>query len=106
MICSCAKCKNKKFIEAYDVLNQHDAFQENVDIHEGSVINVMIEDVGPLIHKPRSLKELDITVQTYFEEVQNDETEIEWGSDEDSDEETDEDSDAASGNDSDEDLDR
>ncbi|KAI5670603.1 hypothetical protein M9H77_10967 [Catharanthus roseus] len=45
-------------------------------------------------------------VETHFEEVQNDETEIEWDSNEkDSDEETDEDSNAASDNDSNEDSD-
>ncbi|KAI5672081.1 hypothetical protein M9H77_12445 [Catharanthus roseus] len=60
-----------------DVPQQDDTFQENVDICDGLTIDMTIEDVGPLIHKSRSLEELDITVEIYFEEVQNDETEIE-----------------------------
>ncbi|KAI5648031.1 hypothetical protein M9H77_34036 [Catharanthus roseus] len=44
-------------------------------------------------------EELDIAIETYFEKVQNDETEIEW----DSNEEIHEDSDAESDNDMDED---
>ncbi|KAI5664399.1 hypothetical protein M9H77_23722 [Catharanthus roseus] len=93
-----------------DVSYQDDAFKENMDIPEGSTIDVMIEYVGPLIHESRSLEELDIAVETYFEKEQNDETEIEWDSnedsDEDSDKETDEYSDTASSNDYDEDSDR
>ncbi|KAI5657093.1 hypothetical protein M9H77_25886 [Catharanthus roseus] len=49
----------------------------------------------------RSSEELDIVVETYFEEAQNDKTEIEWNSDED----TDEDSNTESDNDSVEDSD-
>ncbi|KAI5681805.1 hypothetical protein M9H77_03033 [Catharanthus roseus] len=60
-----------------DVPHQDDVFQENVDIHNGSAIDVIIEDVGPLIHESRSSEELDIIVETYFDEVQIDETKIE-----------------------------
>ncbi|KAI5663750.1 hypothetical protein M9H77_23073 [Catharanthus roseus] len=52
-----------------DFPNQDDAFQENVDIHEDSAIDVMIEDVGPQVHYSRSLEELDIAIETYFEQV-------------------------------------
>ncbi|KAI5649504.1 hypothetical protein M9H77_35509 [Catharanthus roseus] len=85
-----------------DVPHQDDKFQENMDIHEGSTIDVMIEDVGPLVHESHLSEELDIAVETYFEEVKNDETEIEWdsdkGSNQGSDEETNEYSNIASSN--------
>ncbi|KAI5666671.1 hypothetical protein M9H77_16524 [Catharanthus roseus] len=84
-----------------DVSYQDDVFQEKVDIHEGLAVDVTIEEVGPLVHESHSSEELDIAVETYFEEVKIDETKIEWDSDEDSNEEIGEDSDAASDNDSD-----
>ncbi|KAI5664458.1 hypothetical protein M9H77_23781 [Catharanthus roseus] len=46
--------------------HQDDVFQENVDIHEGSVIDVMIKDIELLGHESRSSEELDIIVETYF----------------------------------------
>ncbi|KAI5652549.1 hypothetical protein M9H77_29736 [Catharanthus roseus] len=74
-----------------DVLVQDDAFQENEDVKEGSSIDAMIEDVGPLVHESCSSEELDIVVETYLvhEEAENDETEIKWDSDEDADEDSD-----------------
>ncbi|KAI5661346.1 hypothetical protein M9H77_20669 [Catharanthus roseus] len=51
-----------------DVPHQDDAFQENMDIHDCSAIDVMIEEVGPLVHESRSSEELDITVEAYSEE--------------------------------------
>ncbi|KAI5656883.1 hypothetical protein M9H77_25676 [Catharanthus roseus] len=81
-----------------DFSYRDDAFQENVDIHKDSAIDVMIEDIRPLLHESCLAEDLDIAIDTYFEEVQNDETEIEW----DSDEETNEYSDATFGDDSDE----
>ncbi|KAI5664444.1 hypothetical protein M9H77_23767 [Catharanthus roseus] len=89
-----------------DVPHQDDVFQENIDIHEGSTIDVTIEDVGPLTYEACSLKELRITIERYFEEIQNDEIEIEWDFDEDFDKENNYDSNAESDNDSDEDSDK
>ncbi|KAI5671621.1 hypothetical protein M9H77_11985 [Catharanthus roseus] len=43
-----------------DVPVQDNAFQENVDIVEGSTIDAMIKDVGMLVHDSRSSEELDI----------------------------------------------
>ncbi|KAI5682756.1 hypothetical protein M9H77_03984 [Catharanthus roseus] len=86
-----------------DVPIQVDAFQENVDVHEGSTIDMMIGDVGPLVHKSHLLEEFDIAIETYFEEVKNNETEIEWDSNEDSDKDAKEDSNDEFDNDSDED---
>ncbi|KAI5652782.1 hypothetical protein M9H77_29969 [Catharanthus roseus] len=87
-----------KVFEVYDYTNSttmlrltDDAFQENVDVDEGSIIDEMIEDVGPLIHESRSSEEFDIDVKTYFEKLQNDETKIEWESDEDADEDANDD---------------
>ncbi|KAI5675835.1 hypothetical protein M9H77_06785 [Catharanthus roseus] len=57
-----------------------------MEIHEPSTIDVKIEDIGPLVHESRSSEEVDIDVETYFEELQNDKTKIEWDSNEDSDE--------------------
>ncbi|KAI5649359.1 hypothetical protein M9H77_35364 [Catharanthus roseus] len=90
----------------FDVPHQDDVFQGNEGIHEGSAIDVTIKDVGPLVHECRSSKLLDIAVLIYFEEVQNEETEIEWDSNEDSDEETKAYSNAAADNYFDEDSDR
>ncbi|KAI5662980.1 hypothetical protein M9H77_22303 [Catharanthus roseus] len=51
-------------------------------------------------------KKLDIAFETYFEEIKNDETEIEWDSDkEDYDEDSNEETNVASNNDSNEDSD-
>ncbi|KAI5676390.1 hypothetical protein M9H77_07340 [Catharanthus roseus] len=41
---------------------------DNVDIHDGSAIDVTIEDVGPFVHESRSSEELDIASEMYFEE--------------------------------------
>ncbi|KAI5666278.1 hypothetical protein M9H77_16131 [Catharanthus roseus] len=79
---------------------QDDSYQHNVDIGEGSTINAMIEDVETLVHDSCSSEELDIDIETYFEELQSNETENEWDSNEDPDEDADEDSDE----DSDDDL--
>ncbi|KAI5676669.1 hypothetical protein M9H77_07619 [Catharanthus roseus] len=51
------------------VPHQDDAFQENVDIHNSSALYVMIEDVRLLVHESRLSEELDMAVETYFEEV-------------------------------------
>ncbi|KAI5665008.1 hypothetical protein M9H77_24331 [Catharanthus roseus] len=56
------------------MFRSNDAFQEKVDIGEGSTIDAMIEDVGMLVHDSHLSKELHIDVETYFEELQNDET--------------------------------
>ncbi|KAI5672886.1 hypothetical protein M9H77_13250 [Catharanthus roseus] len=88
-----------------DVLIQDNTFQENVDIGEGATINAMIEDIGPLVHDSRSPEELDIDVETYFEELQNDETEIQWDSDEDSNKDANNDPDEDSNEDADDDPD-
>ncbi|KAI5650000.1 hypothetical protein M9H77_36005 [Catharanthus roseus] len=64
------------------------------------------DNVLSLVHDFFLSEELDIAVESYFEEVKNDEIKIEWDSDEDSDEETDEDFDASTDNNSNEDFDR
>ncbi|KAI5656800.1 hypothetical protein M9H77_25593 [Catharanthus roseus] len=64
------------------VMKYQPRVMDNVEIGEGPTIDALIEDVGPLVHYSRSLEELDIDVETYFEELQNDEIEIEWVSDE------------------------
>ncbi|KAI5677669.1 hypothetical protein M9H77_08619 [Catharanthus roseus] len=76
-----------------------------MDINEGSTIDAMIEDVGTLVRDSLSLKELDINFETYFEKLQNDETEIEWDSNEDSDKDADNDPDEDSDEDADDDPD-
>ncbi|KAI5657930.1 hypothetical protein M9H77_26723 [Catharanthus roseus] len=81
VVCLSSMCASKFVMKSrprlIDVPHQDDVFQENVDIHEGSIIDVTNKDVGPLVHEFRSSKELDIAVEIYFEEVQNDEIEIE-----------------------------
>ncbi|KAI5652515.1 hypothetical protein M9H77_29702 [Catharanthus roseus] len=49
-------------------------------------------DVGPLVHDSHLSGELDIDVKTYFKELQNNETEIEWNSEDCANDDIDEDS--------------
>ncbi|KAI5681180.1 hypothetical protein M9H77_02407 [Catharanthus roseus] len=67
--------------------------------------HAIIENVGPLVHDSLSSEESDINVETYFEELQNDEIEIEWDSNEDFDEDVDDDPDEDSKKDADNDPD-
>ncbi|KAI5683026.1 hypothetical protein M9H77_04254 [Catharanthus roseus] len=65
---------------------------------ENQLTQKLYDDIlGSLVHESCSSEELDIVVEIYFEEVKNDETEIEW----DSDKEIDEDSNTESDNDMD-----
>ncbi|KAI5676084.1 hypothetical protein M9H77_07034 [Catharanthus roseus] len=74
-----------------------------MDIGEGSTVDAMIEGMGMLVHDSRSSKELDIDIERYFEELQNDETKIEWDFDKDSDKDVDNDPDEDSDGDADDD---
>ncbi|KAI5671396.1 hypothetical protein M9H77_11760 [Catharanthus roseus] len=58
-----------------------------VDVHEGSAIDVMIKDVGPLVRKSRMSEELVIAVKIYFEEDSDEDANDE--SDNDSEEDSD-----------------
>lgn len=73
-----------------DVLPRDDAFQENVDVDVSLRIDVMIKDVRPLVLECHSLEQAHINVETYLEELQNNESEIGWDSDEDSNEDSNE----------------
>ncbi|KAI5680842.1 hypothetical protein M9H77_02069 [Catharanthus roseus] len=55
--CDCVIKSQPRLI---DISVQDDAFQENVDIDEASTLDVMIEDVGPLIYESHLWEEFDI----------------------------------------------